>query len=79
MLENVASYMCPLRRLKSDCVSAQSDLSLRCPHDETLQPWLSKMRPVKILIRLRICIFAGRTCPKVSFVTLWLIDWPVVT
>ena len=41
------------RRLRSDCASAQSDQSLRCPHVETLHPWLSKMHPVKILIRLR--------------------------
>ena len=34
---------------------------------------LSKMRPVKILIRL-ILIFAGRTCPKVRFRTLWLVS-----
>ena len=33
--------------------SAQSDQKLCCPHEETLHPWLSKMRPVKILIRLR--------------------------
>ena len=33
--------------------TAQSDLTLRCPHKETLHPWLSTMRPVKILIRLR--------------------------
>ena len=35
--------------------SAQSDQSLRCPHEQTLQPWLSQMRPVKILIRLCEC------------------------
>ena len=33
----------------------RSLVSLRCPHEETLHPWLSKMRPVKILIRLREC------------------------
>ena len=27
--------------------------SLPCPHGETLHPWLSKMRPVNIQIRLR--------------------------
>ena len=36
-----------------DSACAQSDQSLRCSHEETLQPWLSKMRSVKILIRLR--------------------------
>ena len=33
--------------------SAQSDQSLRCSHEETLNTCLSKMRLVKILIRLR--------------------------
>ena len=33
----------------------QSAQRLRCPHEETLHPWLSKMRPVKIPIRLREC------------------------
>ena len=47
---------CVQRRLQSDCASAQSDWSLRCPHVETLHPWLyPKMCPLKILIRLRIC------------------------
>ena len=40
---------------KLACASAQSDQSLRCPHDESLYPWLSKMHPVKIVIRLRKC------------------------
>ena len=31
----------------------RSLISLRCPHEETLHSWLSKMRPVEILIRLR--------------------------
>ena len=31
----------------------QSDQSLRCPQEEILHTWLSKMRAVKILIRLR--------------------------
>ena len=52
---NVPSDICAQRRLKSDCASAQSDLSLRCPHKEILGPWLSRMHPVKILLRLREC------------------------
>ena len=32
-----------------------SNQSLRCPHKDTLHPWLSKMRPVKIVIRLGEC------------------------
>ena len=53
--ENVLFDMCAQRRLKSACASAQTDKSLRCSHDQTFHPWLSKMRPVKILIRLREC------------------------
>ena len=26
-------------------ISLQSDQGLSCPHEETLPPWLSKMRP----------------------------------
>ena len=45
----------PKQRLKSTCSSVQSDQSHRCSREETLHPWLPKMRPVKILIRLRVC------------------------
>ena len=40
---------------RSACASAQSDQRLRCPREETSNPWLSKMHPVKILIRLCEC------------------------
>ena len=53
--KKATSDMCVKRRLKSACASAQSDQSLYCPHEETLHPWLSKMRPLKILIRLCEC------------------------
>ena len=53
MWGNVTSDVCAQRRLESACASAQSDQSLRCPHEELLHPWLIKMHPVKILIRLR--------------------------
>ena len=55
--EKVPSHMCAQRRLRSACASAQSDQSLRCPREESLHPWLSKMRTVKILTSLRE--FAG--------------------
>ena len=42
-----SSHMSPAR--------IQISLCIRCPHKETLYPWLSKMRSVKILIRLREC------------------------
>ena len=47
--------MCAQRRLRSACASAQSDQSLRCAQEETLHLWVFKMRPLKILIRLREC------------------------
>ena len=53
--ENVPSDMCARRRFKSARGSAQSDQNLRCPHEETLHHWLSKIRPRKILIRLCEC------------------------
>ena len=43
--------MCAQRRLKSVYVFSQSDLSLPSPHQEALHPLLSKLCPVKILIR----------------------------
>ena len=46
--------MCDQRRFKSACVSARSDQSLHCLQDRTLHPWLSKIGPVKILIRLYV-------------------------
>ena len=54
-LRNVPSDMCAQRRLGSACACAQSDQSICYPHEETLHACLSKMRPVKILIRLREC------------------------
>ena len=43
------------KRPRSAYDSAQSDHSLRCLNEDSLHPWLSKIRPVKILIRLREC------------------------
>ena len=47
--------MCAQRRLRSAWVSAQSDQSLRCPHEEALGPWLPIKRTAKTLIRLGGC------------------------
>ena len=43
------------RRLRSAWASAQSDQSLRCPHEESLGPLLSIERTAKTLIRLGGC------------------------
>ena len=36
--------LCAQRRLKSACISVQSDQSFRCPNEETLGPWLPTER-----------------------------------
>ena len=52
--ENVPSGLCAKRRLKSACASGQSNQSSLSAW-RTLHSWLSKKRPVTILIRLREC------------------------
>ena len=49
--------------------------SLRCPHVETLHPRLSKVRPVKILIKLRECAVWSESSlgTHVRILTLWLL------
>ena len=75
--ENVLSDICAQRRLKSACASAHSDQSLRCPHKETLHPWLfnapSEDSDQTARMRRLIWIFAGRTCSKGRFLTSPLI------
>ena len=46
------TYQLALRPTKTQISSYQS---LRCPHEQLLHPWLSKMRSLKILIKLRVC------------------------
>ena len=48
-------WVCAQRRLRSAWASAQSDQSLRCPHEETFGPWLPIERTAKTLIRLGGC------------------------
>ena len=48
-LENVQSDVCPMK------THPRSLIRVGCLPEETLQPWLPKMRQVKILIRLREC------------------------
>ena len=55
---------CSQRRLGSAWASAQSDQSLRCPHEESLGPWLPFERIAKTDLRLKMmCIM------YLSFVT----------
>ena len=48
-------WVCAQRRLRSAWASAQSDQSLRCPHEETLGPSRPTERTAKTLIRLGGC------------------------
>ena len=50
--QNQQNGMCTQRRLRSAWASAQSDQSLRCPHDESLGPQLPIEHTAKTLIRL---------------------------
>ena len=49
------NWLCAQRRLRSAWASAQSDQSLRCPHEESLGPKLPNKRTAKTLIRLGGC------------------------
>ena len=53
--QNQQTDMCAQRKLRSAWASAQSDQSLRCPHEESLGPWLPIERTAKTLIRLGGC------------------------
>ena len=72
--ENVPSDMCAQRRLRSACAFAQSDLSLRCSHEEILNPWIqdasSEDSEQTARMRRQIWIFAWRSCPKACFLTM---------
>ena len=63
---------CAQRRHRSACASAQSDQSLRCPHEQTLGPQLPIERTTKTdqtgrMPRL-IWVFAGHKGHSVGFV-----------
>ena len=49
--QNQQNVLCAQRRLRSTWASAQSDQSLRCPHEETMGPQLPIERTAKTLIR----------------------------
>ena len=48
-------WVCAQQRLRSAWASAQSDQSLRCPHEESFDPELPIKRTAKSLIRLGGC------------------------
>ena len=83
--ENVPFHMCAQRRFKSACAFAQSDQSLRCPHEETLHlgylkygQWRFWSDFANAQADLNLCwahMSEGRTCPRVQFLTLSLIPY----
>ena len=50
-------WLCAQRRLRSAWASAQSDQSLRCPHEERLEPQLPIERTAKALKCPRLNLF----------------------
>ena len=65
-------WVCAQRRLGSAWAFAQSDQSLRCPHEESLNPYLPTERTAKTLIRLGGCLHWAHS-HIVGFVTRRLI------
>ena len=55
LITKPTKWLCAQRRLRSAWASAQSDQSLRCPHEETLGPQLPIQCTAKTLIRLGGC------------------------
>ena len=51
-LQNQQNGMCAQQSLRSAWAFTQSDQSLRCPHEESLGPYLPFQRTAKTLIRL---------------------------
>ena len=56
--QNKQNGMCAQRRLRSAWASAQSDQSLRCPHEESLGPKLPIERTAKNIVRPVIWAYA---------------------
>ena len=54
-MTKATNWLCAQRRLRSAWASAQSDQSLRCPHEESLDPYLPIKCTAKTLIRLGGC------------------------
>ena len=63
LMTKPTKWQCAQRRLRSAWASAQSDQSLRCPHEESLGPWLPIELTAKTDQTLRmprlIRVFAG--------------------
>ena len=67
--QNLQNDLCTQRRLGSALASTQSDQSLRCPHEETLGPYLLSAQWILISRMPRlIWVFARRTCHFLNFV-----------
>ena len=67
--------LCALWRLRSAWASPQSDLSLCCPHEETLGPWLSLEHTAK---DWSDWVDAGCTCHFIGYVMHRLKWWQIL-
>ena len=65
--------MCAQRTLRSEWASAQSDQSLRCPHDESMGPWLPIERAHSEDSDAQADLSSLSAGHFVSFVLRWLI------
>ena len=77
--EIVPSNMCAQQRLKSACAIVQPDQSFSCLNEKTFASLTIQNAPMEDsdqnarMRRLFLKFFAGRICPQVHFLTLWVI------
>ena len=73
--ENIPLDIGAQRSLKSTCVSAHPDQRLHCVHEDMLPHWLSKMYPVKFLVRPRECVYWSESelCTNIQRYVYWII------
>ena len=69
--QNQQNGMCVKQRLRSAWASIQSDQSLRCPHEESLGPYLPIEHTAKTLISLGGC--PGWSESSLGAQTIWLV------
>ena len=63
-------WLCTQRRLRSAWASAQSDQSLRCPHEERLEPRLPTERTAKAELNLRLNLFEAVNVIAIKLVVI---------
>ena len=72
--QNQQNDLCAQRRLRSAWESAQSDQSLRCPHERILGPQLPIERTAQALIRLGGCLGCSESLLGAQIILL-VLSW----